>query len=185
MKKITELTEVRWRTVHYKDEYGNRERDTEEYKAKRPVKSVSAGPRFGHFFVDFIICQIIFYILQIAFLNLFKEYHDNYSLKTSLFLLNNIIVLIFYPSYYIISEHLWQKSPGKFLTKTIVIDEYGNKPELGTIILRSIIRIVPFEPFSSLSDDFSYAWHDKWSKTWVVTEVELAEIKRLQLEQSN
>lgn len=38
MKKITELTEVKWRTVYRKDAYGNRERDTEDYTAKRPVK---------------------------------------------------------------------------------------------------------------------------------------------------
>ena len=184
MKKITELTEVRWRTVHYKDEYGNRLRDTEEYIAKRPVKSVSAGPRFGHFVVDYIILRIIIYIIQFSYLMITTGdivYNHNSFL---LAFLNSFTLLFLYPVYYLICEYFWQKTPGKYLTKTIVIDEYGNKPDLRTIILRSIIRIVPFEPFSSLSDDYSYAWHDKWSKTWVVTEVELAELRKLQIEQS-
>lgn len=71
------------------------------------------------------------------------------------------------------------------LTKTVVIDEYGNKPDLGTLLLRNVIRIVPFEHLSCLGGKYSYGWHDKWSETWVVTETERDELKRLQLENEN
>jgi uncharacterized RDD family membrane protein YckC len=72
-----------------------------------------------------------------------------------------------------------KKTPGKFLTKTVVIDEYANKPDFGTLLLRSFARLVPFEPFSCWGDTYSRGWHDKWSNTWVVKEEERDELKKL------
>ncbi|MBP6511286.1 MAG: RDD family protein [Bacteroidia bacterium] len=186
MKKITELTETRWRTIHLLDAYGNRERDTEEYIAKRPVKSITPGPRFGHFIIDLIAFQIIIYIVEYSFQMLINLSNFNVALNLTIGLFNSIIILLLYPTLYAICENKWQKTPGKYLTKSIVIDEYGNKPDLRTIILRSLIRIVPFEPFTCTGDKYNYSngWHDRWSNTWVVSEEELEAIKKLQLEQS-
>ena len=78
-------------------------------------------------------------------------------------------------------EYFFQKTPGKFLTKTKVIDAYGNRPEIGPLILRSIIRMVPFEALSCLSDR---GWHDTWSETFVVPDKEAKKLKELQAEQS-
>jgi uncharacterized RDD family membrane protein YckC len=86
-----------------------------------------------------------------------------------------------YALYYFLFEHFFQKTPGKFLTKTIVIDVYGKKPETRTLILRSLIRMVPFEPFSCLSDR---GWHDRWSETWVVLDEEAEKLKELLANQS-
>lgn len=184
MKKITELTEVKWRTVHLQDAYGNRVRDTEEYIIKRPIKSVMVGARIGHFVADTIVIQIITFVISFIFA-LFTEISGvNDSLKLTVGLMSDIVSLVSYPVYYFLCERAWQKTPGKFLTKTVVIDEYGNKPEWRALILRSLIRIVPFDVFSCLGDTYSYGWHDKWSKTWVVPEEELAVIKKLQREQS-
>jgi len=182
-KKITELTETRWRTTHSRDEYGNRVRGQEEYIAWREVRSVSVGPRIGHFFADLLILQVL--MLLVSFIAIMLDVVTDFSkpLNLSVELIGNITVLCLYPFLYAISEHLLQRTPGKYLTKTLVIDEYGNKPELKSIILRSIIRLVPFEPFSCF-DNYSRGWHDEWSKTWVVTEEELKELKRLQEEQS-
>jgi uncharacterized RDD family membrane protein YckC len=184
MKKITELTETRWRTVHIKDAYGNRERDTEEYIAIRPVKSITPGPRFGHFIIDLIAFQIVIYMVTFLF-ELFRGLTDSStSISLTIGFIESIILLLLYPALYALCEYKWQKTPGKFLTKTLVIDEYGNKPELRAIILRSLIRIVPLEPISCYGDKYSYGWHDSWSKTWVVAEEELEIIKKLQREQS-
>jgi hypothetical protein len=49
MKKITELTEMAWQTVHYRDEYGNIEVGAEEYEVYRVVKGISEGPRLDYF----------------------------------------------------------------------------------------------------------------------------------------
>ncbi len=181
-KKITELTEIRWRTTHSFDEYGNRIREREEYIAKRQVKSIGAGSRAGHFIADTILFQILIMVVKFLFaiLNSFTE--GDTILNLSIDLIGNVILLVLYPLLYAMCEYYFQRTPGKYLTKSLVIDEYGNKPEFRTILLRSIIRIVPFEALSCYNK-FSYGWHDQWSKTWVVTEEELMEIRQLLEEQ--
>lgn len=183
MKKITELIENRKRTTYFRDAYGNRERGVEEFTALRPVKTVSQGPRFGHYVVDWIGYSIVLIIFSvpIGFIQVLVTDVRSAVLMNAFVALFNLAA---YPAYYIISEHLWQKSPGKFLSNTLVIDEWGNKPSLKQIIFRNLLRLVPFEPFSCFDDKHSYGWHDKWSKTWVVSHDELAELKRLQAEQS-
>lgn len=187
MKKITELTEIRWKTVHYKDAYGNRQREQEEYLANRLVRTVAPGPRFGHFIIDLIAFQIVIYLIEYALAMLLVLSNFSIILNLSVSLISLILLLLIYPTLYATCEMIWQKTPGKFLTKTIVIDEYGNKPEALAIILRSLIRVVPFEAFSCLGDKYnrSHAWHDRWSNTWVVTEDELVILKKLQAEQSD
>lgn len=184
MKKITELTETSWRTVHTIDTDVNKERDPEEYTAKRPVKSIASGPRFGHFIIDLIVFQIVIYIVSYLFELLTSFTNFSVRLNLTISLISSIVLLLLYPAFYAFCENKWQRTPGKYLTRTVVIDEYGNKPELRSIILRSLIRLVPFEPFSCLSDNYSNGWHDRWAKTWVVTEEELETIKKLQVEQS-
>ena len=39
-----------------------------------------------------------------------------------------LVLLIVKPLYYTTFEHVVQRTPGKYLTKSLVIDEYGNKP---------------------------------------------------------
>ena len=41
----------------------------------------------------------------------------------------------------------------------------GSKPNLLTIVIRTLIRFVPFE---YLSFGFGIWWHDQWTKTRVV-----------------
>lgn len=175
MKKITELTEKRWRTVHKKDAYGNRTREKEEYSASRFVRTVQAGPRFGHYIADTIAYYILMYSFGflISFLTvIFAEGDPSAIVFINFFAA--IFNLLFLIGFYSLSEYLWQKTPGKFLTKTVVIDEYAQKPALGKLLLRSVIRLVPFEAFSCLGDKnkCSRGWHDRWTNTWVVTEEE-------------
>lgn len=180
MKKITELTETRWRTIYLKDGYGDRIRTTEEYVAKRQVKTPSSGIRFTHFLIDGLLFQafVSIVILFFFFLTLISDY--------GLFLfqiVQSIFIVFLYPALYTFFEYNWQKSPAKFLTKTRVIDEFNNPPDLRTIMLRSLIRLTPFEFLSWLDSD-AQGWHEKWSKTWVVTEDEHEKLKSLQIEQS-
>lgn len=183
MKKITELTETRWRTVYRKDIYGNRERDAEEYIAFRNVKSIKPGPRFGHFFIDLIFIQILFILHNIIMIGVISLFENNNTVEI-ITLIFQITLILLIPSYYILCEYKWQQTIGKLLTKTVVIDEYGNKPDLSTILLRSLIRLVPLEAISCYGDKFSHGWHDRWSKTWVVSKEEVETLKKLQAEQS-
>ena len=181
MKKITELTFKKKTTRQVIDDNGNRVHKKVVANIKRKVKVVSGGKRFAHFFVDLIAFQLIFELFNQAFLliNLPSDiglgviYVGFFSIST--------FFMLMYPLYYFLFEYFFQKTPGKFLTKTKVIDAYGNRPEIGPLILRSIIRMVPFEALSCLSDR---GWHDTWSETFVVPDKEAKKLKELQAEQS-
>ncbi|MBS1595326.1 MAG: RDD family protein [Bacteroidetes bacterium] len=183
IKKITELTEERWRTVYLKDEYGNRHATTEDYTAYREVKTIAPGPRFAHYLADTFCFYFLLAIIQIPMEALAALLSGQSAIASAFDVFTSLSVFALYPIYYAVSEHLWHRTPGKFLTDSYVIDEYGNKPSLRVTLLRTVCRLVPFEPFSCLGDP-SRGWHDSWSNTWVVTKEEMIELKRLQLEQS-
>ncbi len=68
--------------------------------------------------------------------------------------------------YYAPMEYYTGRSLGKLLTKTYVVSMDGSKPTFKQIFLRSLARVIPFEPFSFLGKN-SRGWHDKWTSTQV------------------
>ncbi len=78
--------------------------------------------------------------------------------------------------YYNVFEILLARTIGKFITQTIVVDEHGEKPHQETILIRSLCRLIPFNPFSVLI--LGRGWHDSISKTYVVDKRKLDEAKR-------
>lgn len=180
MQKITELTETRYRTVREKNATGKRIPKHIEYKAFREVNVISGGKRFAHSFVDGIVYYVIYYFVEYAWLS---ASNNNVLSNIITGFLISVIFMFSFPIYYIVFEHFLQRTPGKFLTKTLVIDIYGNKPDIGTNILRNIIRLVPFEAISCFFNE--RGWHDRWSDTYVVTEEEYIKIKELQLKSDN
>jgi Predicted membrane protein/domain len=72
--------------------------------------------------------------------------------------------------YFFIFEGVGQKTIGKLITKTRVVMVDGSKPSWGTIALRTLIRIIPFEPFSALGTVSGQRvwWHDRWVNARVV-----------------
>ncbi|MBF0344838.1 MAG: protein kinase [Nitrospirae bacterium] len=70
-----------------------------------------------------------------------------------------------YALYYTAFEFASGKSIAKFITHTRVVRADGSKPDISHIIIRSLLRIIPFEPLSFL---FNKDWHDSMSKTIVV-----------------
>lgn len=183
MKKITELTEEKTTNTHYRDEYGNLIRGQQEVTLLRPVRLVDGGVRFAHFIIDGIFFQILWRLLGYVAGYIALVTKANMFTTLTLGFTATIISMLCYPIFYFLVEHYWQRTPAKWLTKTIVIDEYGNKPDIRSLLLRSLVRIVPFESFSFLGND-ARGWHDRWSNTYVVKETELAEIRKLQAEQS-
>lgn len=167
-----------FRTVHKKDANGNRIKDREKYIGYRKIKCVETGPRIGHFVIDWICFQIIYYTLSsvLGFIMLATSKDPFAALSVGI--ISIYMGLLLWPLYYFLFEFFLQKTPGKFITKTIVVNEYGEKPDISTLILRTVIRLVPFEPFSCFSDT-NRGWHDRWSKTFVLPEGEYKEIRKL------
>ncbi len=69
--------------------------------------------------------------------------------------------------YYMFFETLFARTPGKWITGTKVVTPTGGKAGLAKVFVRTVYRIVPFEPFSFLGGSAS-GWHDRWSGTLVV-----------------
>jgi uncharacterized RDD family membrane protein YckC len=147
----------------------------------KEVPYVTGWSRFGHFLLDrlfeYIFSFMVSFIIAFIILALAGENAVNN--------LNNIaytlpLALILYPTYYLLSESLFQASPAKLILGRVVVDEYGDMPTLKQIVKRSFSRIVPFEFFSCFD---SRGWHDQWSDTFVIRKKDLSELKDLAAKQ--
>lgn len=84
---------------------------------------------------------------------------------TNLLLLSYMIAIFNYIIYYTLCEKFFKgQTLGKLITKTRAIRTDGEELTFKDALLRSLSRLVPFEPFSGFGD----LWHDTWTKTMVV-----------------
>ena len=125
-------------------------------------------------FLNLIIDLFVVYLITIglgAALNIIGQLTGNYSLSewiTSLTLIENLffgVVVLFF--YYAITEIYFARTFGKYFTKTVVVKHNGTKPNLKSIVIRTLVRMIPIEAFSFLSND-ARGWHDTLSVTYVV-----------------
>jgi uncharacterized RDD family membrane protein YckC len=75
--------------------------------------------------------------------------------------------LVVFGLYYVVLESATGRTVGKLVTGTRVVTRDGRKPTVGQIIKRTLVRFIPFEPFSFLGSSLT-GWHDRWSNTRVV-----------------
>jgi len=92
--------------------------------------------------------------------------------------LDYVITGVLLAIYYIVLEGKYQMSLGKLVTQTIVVDQYGEKPEMSSIVKRSFCRMIPFDHLSFLGSA-ARGWHDSISETYVVDKKILNEKKLL------
>jgi uncharacterized RDD family membrane protein YckC len=129
-------------------------------------------------FLNFVIDLFIVYTFTIgigAAINIIGELTGNYklsewiiSLSTTENIISGLIVLFFY---YAIMELYFSRTFGKYFTKTIVVKHNGSRPQIKSVIIRTLVRLIPIEAFSFLSDD-ARGWHDTLSVTYVVNKQE-------------
>ena len=130
----------------------------------------SGGKRFANLLVDLVIQFILGALLGLfaSFLYFFFELDGFYMWIVAMGpfqerLLGVGIMIV----YYGLMETLTSRTVGKYITGTKVVMYDGSKPDSGTILLRTICRIIPFEVFSFLGSK-ARGWHDSLSKTYVV-----------------
>ena len=130
----------------------------------------SKARRFANYVLDMILFRLLLFPTW-YFIGFLAANLGILDADTVLWLTDPIVDLSLTISslffYYFAFEAMWQRTPAKFITGTKVVNCDGAKPTVGTIALRTFIRLVPFEPFSFLSKEV-YGWHDKWSYTLVV-----------------
>ena len=123
---------------------------------------VSSWLRFIHFIVDFIAYTFVLFTISFI-IDLFVPSNKESTLLT---LLAFIVVLGTYLGYYVVMEYYYQKTLGKFFTKTMVISEGGTKPSFNDIFIRSACRLIPIDHFSYFF--IRNGLHDRLSNTRVV-----------------
>jgi len=140
-----------------------REKATTERVAKKEVNSgiVSSGKRFLNFIIDFFACMI-----GASILSFIISFFINISEGLFLLLFSQLLFLGTYFAYYAIMEIKFQKTVGKFLTKTKVVKMDGRKPENFEIIMRTFCRFIPFDRVTFLF--MKNGIHDFLSKTTVI-----------------
>lgn len=143
--------------------------DSNSFEKEILGKTASQGKRLANHLIDSVFF-FIFYFIFGAILGILLAIFSQSSL--SIFEQDNILIdyLVFFIAgmiYYTILEASTGKTIAKFITKTKVINENGDRPDFGSIFIRSLCRFIPFETFSFLGSDNS-GWHDKISKTRVI-----------------
>ena len=90
---------------------------------------------------------------------------DN-EIKEQFALFYIITYFVIFFGYYFFMESRFQRTLGKFITKTKVVTEDGEKPKYSRIALRTICRLFPFDYLTYLVS--TNGFHDFIAKTKVV-----------------
>lgn len=77
--------------------------------------------------------------------------------------------------YYSVSELAFTTSLGKIITNSKLVNYNLRKPKIEQIIVRNLSRMLPFEILFFFSHQNGYGWHDKLSKTLVISNEKLKE----------
>ncbi len=124
------------------------------------VVEASKKKRLINFLIDTSIWFLLLYLLGY----LAREFE---SLK---YIFIGLIWILMLGAYSIVSEFYFQKTIGKYFTKTKVIFKKGVKPEFRLIVIRTWARAIPFEFLSLGLGIDAKAWHDVLSKSMVVND---------------
>lgn len=139
-------------------------------------QQASTGQRFLNYLLDALVMQyglsyltgmvvarIVYSISPQAAYDLFVVRQDSVDLIAAFYLVGILNYLL----YYTICEKAFKgKTLGKLITGTKVIREDGEELNFSDALLRSLSRLVPFEPLSIWIGDG--LWHDRWTKTMVI-----------------
>jgi uncharacterized RDD family membrane protein YckC len=138
-------------------------------------EEASTGQRFLNMLIDgllmnfglsFLTGGIVGYLLGVLFpdfaISLFADEDSSGALWFGIILayFNDIV-------YYTFCEKVFKGyTLGKLITGTRAIRTDGGELTLKNAFLRTVCRLVPFEPFSIWFGDG--LWHDRWTKTMVI-----------------
>jgi uncharacterized RDD family membrane protein YckC len=120
-------------------------------------QNVSVGIRFANYMIDLLIFYIIAVLIGVLF--------SQFSMGAGR-MVNYLSGYFLYVSYFTFIEGITGgRSIGKLITGSKAVTEDGSALTWNGAFLRSLSRLVPFEPFSAFS---GRPWHDRWTHTKVV-----------------
>lgn len=132
---------------------------------------VSCAPtktkRFFGSLIDGIAITILGLVVIEPIADLSPDLNLSIWSENSNFFLNQLVNGIFYLVYYAPFEYYKQSSLGKMILNMKVVHEYtGNRPELSSIVKRTLIRLLSIEGLFYLFG--KKLWHDNYSDTLVI-----------------
>ncbi len=138
-----------------------------------PTEAPSAGQgkRFFNFLIDRVAVMGIFLIVGVAvgILESMGILHGGVAFFANFNTLEDILyTAVASIVYYTCFEGLFGRSIGKLITGTKVVTVSGAPLTFGNALMRSLSRVVPFEPFSFLGSGTDTGWHDSWTGTRVI-----------------
>jgi uncharacterized RDD family membrane protein YckC len=147
----------------------------QELEAERNFAYATTGQRFANYLIDLIPLMVFIFIsgviTGIILVSQGINPADSELLTDPLYsfiynlLTGSICTIIIYT---LIEGASNGRSLGKLITRTEVLREDGSRISFKDAFMRSLCRVVPFEPFSAF---MAYPWHDRWTKTIVVKKV--------------
>jgi len=159
----------------FEDSCENYEEDTDlinrlhRKKVSIDSKTAKTSKRFVNYIIDSIAISILYflllYVLGIIFIKINPEILN--SLLNDYQYLNDLLIIFVMLGYYFLFESFNGRTIGKYITKTTVVDKEGGKPVVKMIFIRTICRLIPFEPLSYLGEG-NLGWHDTLSKTTTI-----------------
>lgn len=134
----------------------------------------STGQRFLNFLIDNLLMRFGLSYLTGTFIGYllvsidpdfaYRLFSDESS--WNLILISYIFGIFNYLIYYTFCEKIFRGyTLGKLITGTRAVRQDGGELTFKNAILRSICRLVPFEPLSAFG---TRPWHDEWTNTMVV-----------------
>lgn len=146
----------------------------EELSSYIQYQQASLGQRFLNYLIDNLFMRFGLSYLTGATVGLFLgAFFPGYTQKIiynrtsfDFILLLYLVAIVNYIVYYTFCEKVFKGyTLGKLITGTKAVREDGTDLSFTDAFLRSLSRLVPFEPFSA----FGYRpWHDTWTKTMVI-----------------
>lgn len=131
--------------------------------------NASKGKRFANFLLDLLFSIIFIFIISFAIAVIFMALSGSIpsflveDSKLIDYLLGFIIGMIYYCGL----EATTGRTIAKYITRTKVVNEKGERPDFKSILIRSLCRYIPFEPFTFFGSDNS-GMHDRVSNTRVI-----------------
>lgn len=122
------------------------------------------GRRFANFLIDYVAILVLGLVVGIIMGVVMGSAAEAALEGWRAYLFGGLV----YAGYYAVMEAAGGRTLGKLATGTTVVDEQGGKPTHQQILIRSVARLIPFEPFSVLLVDDARGWHDSLAKTYVV-----------------
>ena len=155
---IDKITEDKTFYKRERDAFGNRYIEDYQKAMPRKIQLVTGLPRLGHYLIDALIIGVL---LTLVNLFLLDGIYLGYSTGVEIYgyeynfipKFDNIIITA---GYYFICEKTMQRTIGKFVTNSVVINKYAEAPDSGSLIGRSFSRLVPFSSSKSLPCRISF-----------------------------